>query len=105
MHEALLRVDLFSSARQLVRIAQKKRAYPFVGYAPGKHDFDQASSITPIGQVPAHAPQLMQESASISYLSSPSAIAPTGHAPAHAPHMMHPSVITYAMIVTSLKNE
>lgn len=64
--------------------------------------FDYASAITPVGQVPAHAPHEMQLSASISNLPSPSLIAPTGQAPAHAPQDTHPSLITYAIIFSSL---
>ena len=46
---------------------------------------DYSSEMTPVGQVPAQAPQEMQVSASISNLPSPSEIAPTGQAPAQAP--------------------
>lgn len=61
-----------------------------------------ASAITPVGHVPAQAPQLMQLSASISNFPSPSEIAPTGHAPAQAPQDTQPSLITYAILKSSL---
>lgn len=54
------------------------------------------------GQPAAHAPQLMQLSASIANVPPLSAIAPTGHVPAHEPQPMHePSSITYAIIISS----
>lgn len=38
-----------------------------------------SSEIAPVGQTPAHVPQLMHESASMLYCVSPAEIAPTGH--------------------------
>jgi hypothetical protein len=49
----------------------------------------------------AQAPQEMQVSASITYLSSPSEIAFTGQSAAHAPQEMHSSLITYAIAKSS----
>ena len=64
---------------------------------------DYSSEIAPVGHVPAHAPQLMQVSASITNFPSPSEIAPTGQAPAQAPQATHESEITNAIIKSSLK--
>jgi len=61
-----------------------------------------SSEIAPVGHVPAHAPQEMQAAASISNLPSPSEIAPTGQAPAQAPQDTQLSLITNAMINSSL---
>ena len=57
-----------------------------------------SSTGAPTGQVPAQAPQLMQVSASMTYLPSPSEIAFTGHSAAQAPQLMHSSVILNAML-------
>ena len=59
--------------------------------------------IAPDGQAPAHVPQSMQESASISYLPSPALIAPTGHSPSQVPQLIHSSEITYAIGISSFK--
>ena len=64
-----------------------------------------SSAGAPTGQEPAHAPQLMQVSLSISNFPSPSEIAPTGHAPAHAPQLMQVSLITYAIALSSYVSE
>ncbi len=60
-----------------------------------------SAAITPAGHPASQAPQSIQVSASITYLSSPAEIAPTGHVSAQAPHIKHPSLITCAMIKTS----
>lgn len=62
---------------------------------------DYSSEIAPTGQAPAQAPQLMHESASITYLPPSSPIAPTGHPPAQEPHPTQESLITNAMIISS----
>lgn len=51
------------------------------------------SEIASVGQTPAHAPQLMQASASITRAPSASLIAPTGHSPSHAPQLTQASEI------------
>lgn len=56
------------------------------------------AAIAPAGHPPSQAPQSMQESASTTYLPSPSEIAPTGHVDSHAPHIKQSSVITCAII-------
>lgn len=61
-----------------------------------------SSSIAPVGHTPAHVPQLMQLSASITYCPSPSAIAPTGHSPTHVPQDTQESEILYAIVLSSL---
>lgn len=68
-------------------------------YVPGISDVNYASEGAPTGHVPAHAPQLMQVSASITYLPSPSEIAFTGQPSAQAPQAMQSSEITYAISV------
>ena len=64
--------------------------------------FPYASAGAPTGQTPAQAPQEMQVSASITYLPSPSLMAETGHSSAQEPQATHSSLITYAMISTSM---
>ena|SRR5699024_3334806 len=59
--------------------------------------YNYSAEIAPVGHAASHAPQSMQESASISYLPSPSEIAPTGHSPSQEPHITHSSLITCAM--------
>lgn len=59
--------------------------------------------IAPDGHAPAHVPQSIQESASISYLPSPALIAPTGHSPSQVPQLIHSSEITYAISISSFK--
>ncbi len=63
-----------------------------------------SSEIAPTGQLPAHVPQEIHVSGSITYCPSPSEIAPTGQLPAHVPHEIQELSITYAIAFTSLKN-
>ena len=60
--------------------------------------YNYSAEIAPVGHAASHAPQSMQESASISYLPSPSEIAPTGHSPSQEPHITHSSLITCAIV-------
>jgi len=53
-----------------------------------------------VGQTSAQAPQSVQISALITYLSSPSLIASTGHSSTHAAQFTHSSLIKYAMSKT-----
>jgi hypothetical protein len=53
----------------------------------------QASLGAPTGHTPAHAPQEIHTSPSITYLESPSDIQDTGHSLSHAPQLMHASLI------------
>jgi hypothetical protein len=71
------------------------------GYFPGPISVDY-SSIASVGQLSVQAPQSMQVSASIMYLSSPSLIAPTGHVSTHAPQEIQASVILKAIILPPL---
>ncbi len=64
-----------------------------------------SSVIAPTGQAPAQAPQDTHAEASITYFPSPAEIAPTGHPPSHVPQDTQESVITYAIIIPSLKNK
>jgi hypothetical protein len=52
-----------------------------------------SSEIASVGQTPAHAPQLIQASASITRAPFASLIAPTGHSPSHAPQLTQASEI------------
>ena len=61
-----------------------------------------SSEIAPVGHCPAQEPQLMHVLASISNLPSPMLIAPTGHWLSHAPQATQASLITYAIIKSSL---
>lgn len=61
-----------------------------------------SSEIAPTGHTPAQEPQLIQVLGSISNLPSPSLIAPTGHCPAQEPQEIQASLITYAMMKSSL---
>jgi hypothetical protein len=54
------------------------------------------------GQFAAHDPHEMQLSASITYCPSPAEIAPTGQLPSHVPQEIQESLITNAMILSSL---
>lgn len=56
----------------------------------------------PVGQTSAQAPQSMQSSAEITYI-SPSEIASDGHSPMQAPQAMHSSSIMYAIYFTPFK--
>lgn len=58
-------------------------------------------SMASVGQASAHAPQSVQSSGSMEYLSSPSLMASTGHSSMHVPQQMHSSVILYAIVLLS----
>lgn len=62
-----------------------------------------SSLIAPVGQTPAHVPQLTQAPASITNWLSPWLIAPTGHSGSHVPQLTQESEITYAIINSLLK--
>jgi hypothetical protein len=61
------------------------------------------NSGAPTGQTAAQAPQSMQSSGSITYLSSPCDIAFTGHSIAHTPQEIQFSFILYDKVFTPLK--
>ena len=65
------------------------------GFTSGRKNY--SSEGAPTGQVPAQAPQLMQVSASMTNLPSPSEMALTGHSAAQAPQLMQSSEILYAI--------
>ena len=52
------------------------------------------------GQTFAHAPQSIQASLSITYISSPGDIHDTGHSGSQAPQLIHSSLIKYATYIT-----
>jgi hypothetical protein len=56
------------------------------------------------GQTPAQAPQEMQSSALMMYLSSPSLMQLVGHSSTHAPQLIQSSVMKYAISNTSVKS-
>ena len=64
---------------------------------------DYSSLIAPVGQTPAHVPQLTQEPASITNWLSPWEIAPTGHSGSHVPQLTQESEITNAILNSLLK--
>ena len=63
--------------------------------------YSYSSEIASTGQPAAQAPQLTQESASITNWPSPSLIAPQGQVSAQAPQEIHWSLILYAIRVSS----
>lgn len=96
-----------STTRQICRIqipishihdsANRKQAERLKTVQPAFMCFAYSSTGAPTGHTPAHAPQLMQASASITQTPSPSEIAPTGHSPMHAPQPMHSPLIVNAI--------